>query len=138
MIMTPAIMIPISKVRKIKMSSNSAGGSKFKRFFIVIFPLNTLCCTYFLETFRQKLVQIIMTLAIMIPIRMVRKIMNVLLIVTFPCRIILETLGNIQFNGDDLSNLDHHQEGQDDQESSRRFLMIIFPLSQNVFFCWKF
>ena len=44
--------------------------------------------------------------------------------------IFLEILGKIQFNGDDPSHHDHHQEDQDNQEcplSTGRFLMIIFP-----------
>ena len=43
----------------------------------------------------------------------------------------LETLDKIKFNGNDSSNHDPHQEGQYDQEcppSSKRFLMVIFPL----------
>ena len=45
--------------------------------------------------------------------------------------IFLETLGKILFNEADSKHHDHHQEGQDDQEchpSTRRFLMIIFPI----------
>ena len=45
--------------------------------------------------------------------------------------IFLEALGKIQFNDNDSSHHDPHQEGQEDQEcppSSRRFLMVIFPL----------
>ena len=40
--------------------------------------------------------------------------------------IFLETLGKIQFNDNDSSHHDPHQEGQDDQEcppSSKKFLM---------------
>ena len=54
--------------------------------------------------------------------------------------IFLEILGKIQFNGDDPSPHDHHQEDQDNQEcplSTGRFL-IIFPLNSYIFGkCWK-
>ena len=51
------------------------------------------------------------------------------------CPIFLETLGKMQFNGDDLNNHDHHQEGQDDEEhppSTGRFLMTIIPQIPHV------
>ena len=49
------------------------------------------------------------------------------------CFTFLETLGKVQFNDNDSSHHDPHQEGQDDQKyppSSRRFLMVIFPLRE--------
>ena len=53
----------------------------------------------------------------------------------------LETLGKIQFNYNDSRHHDPHQEGQEDQEyppSSRRFLMVIFPLKTPcVLHFWK-
>ena len=53
----------------------------------------------------------------------------------------LETLGKIQFNEDDSSHNDPHQEGQDDQEcpsSTGRFLMTIFPINTLcIIYFWK-
>ena len=49
--------------------------------------------------------------------------------------IFLETLGKMEFNGDDLNHHDHHQEGQDDQEhppSTGRFLRNISPQMPHV------
>ena len=49
--------------------------------------------------------------------------------------IFLETLGKMEFNGDDPNHHDHHQEGQDDQEhptSTGSFLMTIFPQIPHV------
>ena len=44
--------------------------------------------------------------------------------------IFLESLGKIQFNGNDPNHYDHYQEGQDCQEhppTTGRFLMTISP-----------
>ena len=49
--------------------------------------------------------------------------------------------GNIQFNEDDPTHDDDHQEGQDDQEcppSTGWFLMTIFSLKINVFYFWEY
>ena len=55
--------------------------------------------------------------------------------------IFMETLGKIQFNDNDSSHHDPHQEGQEDQEcppSSRRFLMATYPLKTLcVIYFWK-
>jgi len=49
--------------------------------------------------------------------------------------IFLESLGKIQFNGDDPNHHDHHQEGQDDLEhlpSTGKFFMTISPQIPHV------
>ena len=72
--------------------------------------------------------------------------LNEVLDVYFPFQdpmyyIFLETLGKIQFNDNDYSHHDPHQEHQEDKEcppSSRRFLMAIVSLkSLCIIHFWK-